>query len=119
MYKENLDDIVDKIINLSTNNKEKRLIYLLNNENIIGDFNETLNKCVYKNEFHNIDNLAKELYKYRNSIIHSEDEDRKLPLLLKSSNNGAHINDWNEIVKKLALICINWFSYENKLFIEP
>jgi hypothetical protein len=107
------DMFVSCLIDLCSKDEEKNLKHLLNNKDILDKVIWFTDSYSDKDDYENaINKFAKKLYEYRNKVVHSKESTRRIPNLLETVNE---IDDWNEIVQEISLICIEHFCYENKI----
>ena len=62
-----------------------------------------------------VQEFARELYNYRNRVVHSADKDRKVPSILDETTVHDYVamEWWNEAIKEVALSVIKQFCYDN------
>ena len=117
--KNELSEATDEIISINGRNKKYLLSLLLNNENIAEQVREVLVDFFFIKNDSSLNKYIEKLYDYRNRVIHSEDNNRRIPKLLLDSYHDdiLSMKEWNELARRLALICINYFSYDYTLLI--
>ncbi|MGL4997803.1 MAG: hypothetical protein ACRC5T_02270 [Cetobacterium sp.] len=104
------DKFINKVSRIHTTNEKDSLNKLLNNpryhDKIQNLANFTYSKKIISQS--SIDTFAKELYVFRNTIIHGKFGD-KFKLTLPSIVNGLNTREWIRITKNLAEIIIDNF----------
>lgn len=121
MNRNNEKDDKSKIFN------KQRLIYLLNMPKVKekacyvadSDFFLEILERKKKIGYSNLaDELAKELYNYRNQVVHSMENTRKIPKLLVESHDYEAMEWWNKTIQAVAFAIIKCLCYDNNLDLE-
>lgn len=106
---------------------EQILTYLLNLPNIkervseiadsdfFLDIIERKKKSGYNYNENIVDEFAKEMYRYRNKVVHSMESSRKLPKLLDEAYayDLKAVDWWNKAISELSLYIIKCLCYDN------
>jgi hypothetical protein len=112
---------LQELRNINKTSEKECLKELLNNKNICNNVKQVISEyftpkllpCNYKGNTSintlSIEDFSELLYDYRNSIVHGKYQMR-IPNLIE---NNEIIEEWNEIVKTIALICIVHFCYDD------
>lgn len=106
---------------------EEMLIYLLNfpqikekvsevaDSDFFSDIIERKKKSGYLYDENIVDEFAKEMYRYRNKVVHSMKNSRKLPKLLDETYayDLLAMNWWSDAIAELSLHTIRCLCYDN------
>lgn len=112
-YGNNIDKLISKLTSFYRTAETECLRYLLNNlkkeavQNVISSaFNEELIAT------ENLDELIKELYIFRNSVVHGKKDSgyqTNIPTIFINQRTLL----WRKLTRELALLCINKFCWQN------